>query len=267
MLKDLFPKRKFYFFLLPFIGGAAIVLANFFSPPNYNELNFVHRFVATGIVGKWEKFNLLLPADERAILDYDSLINQLNFYEKDFVEKIFSINPKELGFKGPFYSKEKPTRLIKVENVILDLSKNIETGVQYCPPQSYQDYLRMMTAMKEQIGKQLYIDSGYRSPGRQAYLFIYYLVRDADYSLLENARWIALPGFSEHGNPINNAIDFVNEDGINGFSRGQTPEAFENLPEYKWLQENGNNFNFFLSYPKDNPHGVAFEPWHWHWDN
>lgn len=258
-------RKIFYSIILLLIAAAGFFLANLYSAPNYDHLNFAHRFVAEGIVRKWEKFNLLLPSDERAVLDYDTLIHQLNFYEKDFVEKIFSVNPKELGFKGPFYSKEKPKRLIKVENVILDSSKNIETGVQYCPPNSYHDYLKMMAAMKMEIGRQLYIDSGYRSPGRQAYLFIYYLARDADYSLKENARWIAMPGFSEHGNPINNAIDFVNVDGINGFSRGQTPEVFENLPEFKWLQENGNKFNFFLSYPRDNPHGVAFEPWHWHW--
>lgn len=247
------------------IVAALYVIIKFYSSADYEKLNFIQRVVAFNIVSKWEKYNFSLPSKNRAVLDYDSLLSQLNFYEKDFVNEIFSVNPKELGFKGPFYSKAKPTKLVMIESIILDSAKDVETGIQYSPEHSYRDYIRMMDAMKTEIGKKLFIDSGYRSPGRQAYLFFFYLVRDNDYSLLENAKWIAMPGFSEHGNPINNAFDFINEEGINGFSRGQTAADFENLDEYKWLLSKGSEFNFFLSYPKDNPHGVAFEPWHWHW--
>ncbi len=92
-------------------------------------------------------------------------MNQLNFYERSFAESIFKIDPKELGFKGPKYSKEKPGKLVKVESVKVG---DRETGIQYCAEQSYKDYLQMMDKMKKDIGKQLFIDSGYRSPGRQA---------------------------------------------------------------------------------------------------
>ena len=78
--------------------------------------------------------------------------------------------PKELGFKGPKYSKEKPGILVKVESVRVG---NRETGIQYCAEQSYKDYLPMMDKMKKDIGKQLFIDSGYRSPGRQALFGIF----------------------------------------------------------------------------------------------
>lgn len=96
-------------------------------------------------------------------------------------------------------------------------------------------------------------------------MFIY-LTTSGDYSLKENAKWIAMPGYSEHGNPINNAIDFTSENGINGFSDSQSAKDFETLPEFGWLMQNANNFNFYLSYPRDNKFGVAFEPWHWHWE-
>ena len=76
-----------------------------------------------------------------------------------------------------------------------------------------------------------------------------------------------MPGYSEHGNPVNNAIDFTNEVGINGFSGNQTAKHFELLTEFEWKLKNANQFNFYLSYPKNNPYGVAFEPWHWHWEN
>ena len=75
-----------------------------------------------------------------------------------------------------------------------------------------------------------------------------------------------MPGYSEHGNPVNHAIDFTNENGINGFSDNQTAGDFESLPEFDWLMKNANQFNFYLSYPENNPYGVAFEPWHWHWE-
>lgn len=239
------------------------VAYQFYAEINLDRLNFLHRWSAKSVFETWDNYLENIPKDRRSIVDYDTLMNQLNFYERDFAERIFKINPKGLGFKGPFYSKEKPGKLVKVESVKVG---DRETGIQYCPEQSYADYLLMIEQMKKDIGKILYIDSGYRSPGRQAYLVFYYLTSSSDYSLKENAKWIAMPGYSEHGNPINNAIDFTSENGINGFSDGQSSKDFEALPEFEWLMKNANKFNFYLSYPRDNKFGVAFEPWHWHWE-
>jgi len=58
-------------------------------------------------------------------------------------------------------------------------------------------------------------------------------------------------------------IDFINEKGING---EVNPEDFEVLPEYAWLTANAAQFHFYLSYPKNHPTGIAFEPWHWHFE-
>jgi len=248
------------------LAAAALIIYSIYlfnSEINLDKLNFIHRKIARSVIDSWENYLSNIPKDRRSIVDYDTLMSQLNFYEKSFVERIFKIDPKELGFKGPYYSKEKPGKLIKVESVKVG---ERETGIQYCPEQSYADYLLMIEQMKKDIGKILYIDSGYRSPGRQAYLVFYYLTSSSDYSLKENAKWIAMPGYSEHGNPINNAIDFTSENGINGFSDGQSAKDFEALPEFDWLMKNANQFNFYLSYPRDNPYGVAFEPWHWHWE-
>jgi hypothetical protein len=235
----------------------------FQSPINLDELNFIHRAAAESVFESWDKYLISLPKERSAIVDFDTLMNQLNFYERDFAERIFQIDPKEIGFKGPKYSKGKPERPVKIESVKVG---DRETGIQYCPEHSYKDYLLMTEKMKKEIGKQLLIDSGYRSPGKQAYLFFYYLTTSSDYSLKENAKWIAMPGYSEHGNPVNNAMDFTSENGINGFSDNQTAADFEALPEFYWLMENANQFNFYLSYPKDNTFGVAYEPWHWHWE-
>ena len=256
-------KRIFLFIGLAAAASGIWCLYLFLSPINYSELNFVQKMTAKSVFDKWEEYFQSISKEKRAVADFDEMIKQLNIVERNFAGRIFEIDPKELGFKGPNYSKEKPGKLVKIETVKVGDRK---TGIQYCPEHSYKDYFAMMEKMKNDIGRKLFIDSGYRSPGRQAYLFFYYLTTSSDYSLNENAKWIAMPGYSEHGNPINNAIDFTSENGINGFEGDQTAADFESLLEFEWMVENANQFNFYLSYPKDNPFGVAFEPWHWHWE-
>lgn len=237
-----------------------------FTKFNYKRLNFLQRFLLNRALSKWIKIYESIAIDKYAITDYEALLKLLNVFERYLVRQILTIDPKDLGFKGPFYSLEPATNLIKIDSFKFKNELHRETGIQYCPAHSYNDFVKMSEEMYKEIGKRIYIDSGYRSPGRQAYLFLYYLIMDNDYCLLENAKWIALPGYSEHGANINNAIDIATEEGINGFSEDQCAKDFENTIEFKWLLENANKFNFYLSYPKDNDLGVAYEPWHWHWE-
>ncbi len=234
---------------------------------NLEELNFFQKKVIKRVLSKWKKYVGSIPKDKYAIMDFDTMMNMLNKYERYLIKQILTINPQDIGFKGPFYSLEKANHLIKVDSVrFVGKGEGRETGVQYCPEHSYIDFKLMAEKIKEEENLDIYIDSGYRSSGRQAYLFVLYLVEDNNFCLKENGKWIALPGYSEHGSPVNNAIDIVNKEGINGFSENQTSEAFEATQEYKWLVKNANEFNFYLSYPKNNSLGVAYEPWHWHWE-
>ena len=89
----------------------------FHSPVNLDELNFIHRTVAKSVFDSWDKYLTSIPKDISAIVDFDTLMNQLNFAERNFAERVFQINPREIGFKGPKYSKEKPGRLVKIESV------------------------------------------------------------------------------------------------------------------------------------------------------
>jgi D-alanyl-D-alanine carboxypeptidase len=73
---------------------------------------------------------------------------------------------------------------------------------------------------------------------------------------LERAlEYSAYPGFSEHHS--GEAIDIG--------TPGSTPleEEFETTPAFHWLRANASAFGFALSYPRGNPFGVAYEPWHW----
>jgi LAS superfamily LD-carboxypeptidase LdcB len=246
------------------VGGGYALLA---QPPDHDRLNFLQRCMVGAVVAKWEKEVEALPEEKRPLVDFGYLMGRLNFIEKMVVSRIFAIPPRELGFKGPFHTLEKPQRLVKISPANYRLNgQEKSTGSQYCPETSYNDYLKMMAQMRRDLGRELFIQSGYRSPGMQAYLFLYYLARKHHYSLQETARWVALPGYSEHGAPVNNALDFINRDGISGEEPGQTPEDFEGLPEYRWLLAHAHEFNFHLSYPRGNQLGISFEPWHWHWE-
>jgi D-alanyl-D-alanine carboxypeptidase len=136
--------------------------------------------------------------------------------------------------------------------------RQVQLPPQFLPKKVHERYLEMMSAMERRIGKRLLVESGYRSSAYQLYLFLFYL-KNHDYSIRETVKWVALPGYSEHGAPEHQAIDFINSDGISGET---DPAAFENLEEYRWLLENAGRFGFVLSYPKARP-GVTFEPWHW----
>ena len=133
---------------------------------------------------------------------------------------------------------------------------------QYLPQPVLDAYERMMSAMQAELGRRLLVESGYRSAAYQLYLFLFYLPKHG-HSIRETNRFVALPGHSEHGYPPSQAIDFINEAGVNGEDH---PEEFEALPEYAWLQQHAPSFRFVLSYPRDNASHTSFEPWHWRYE-
>jgi hypothetical protein len=236
------------------------------DPIDYERLSDGHRRLAWRVYETLKQFLDSLPDEKKIAAQYEDALDALDEEERRFAERIFAVDPKTLGFNGEFCGRERPEDLVAVPSVTLPLGEGTyETDTQFVPKPAYEGFKKMAAAMKEEIGSTIYVDSAYRGPGRQAYLFFYELVEHCDYSLRENARWIAMPGYSQHGDPVRTAIDVVNERGISGEGPGQKPEDFEREPEYRWLLENARRFNFELSYPRDNKDGVAFEPWHWRW--
>ena len=65
----------------------------------------------------------------------------------------------------------------------------------------------------------------------------------------------AAPGHSEHHS--GRAVD-LGTLGCDALS-----ENFEKTKAYQWLVEHSDSYGFSLSYPRDNPFGIDFEPWHW----
>jgi zinc D-Ala-D-Ala carboxypeptidase len=199
-----------------------------------------------------------------ATLTFAELYKPLNKKQKDFLKSFEKLDANELGvkirYRGAASGKEE---LVKITGQkVKDKDKTMTLPPQFLPKDVYQSYTAMMDAMKKDIGKRLYVESGYRSAAYQLYLFIFYL-KNHSYSIRQTSKFIALPGYSEHGDPKHQAIDFVNEDGIDGQN---DPQAFEVLEEYKWLTQNAYKFGFVLSYPKDSKDGITFEPWHWRYE-
>lgn len=95
--------------------------------------------------------------------------------------------------------------------------------------------------------------SGYRSHDYQLGIFERKLARGL--SIEDILAVNAAPGFSEHHGGL--ALDIG--------APGEPPaeESFEHHASFKWLQANAAGYGFAMSYPRDNPHGIVYEPWHW----
>ena len=199
------------------------------------------------------------------LLTWQELYEPLAPEHRVFLEAFRALRAETLGAISHFF-QEPPIEydLVPVGTQTIrtrDVSSPLDP--QYLPRNVYEAYRRMMDAMERDLGKRLLVESGYRSSAYQLYLFLYYLPKH-DHSITETNRFVALPGYSEHGCVPRQAIDFINQEGVNGEDH---PEEFEALPEYAWLTQHASAFGFALSYPRDNPFHTSFEPWHWHFES
>lgn len=97
--------------------------------------------------------------------------------------------------------------------------------------------------------------SGWRSHAYQYGIFRRKLARGQDVGQILQVN--TAPGFSEHHG--GDALDIG--------TPGEAPaeESFETTPAFAWLSRRAGDFGFSMSYPRGNPHGIVYEPWHWRW--
>ncbi|MEL4895193.1 M15 family metallopeptidase [Crocosphaera sp. Alani8] len=98
--------------------------------------------------------------------------------------------------------------------------------------------------------------SGFRTVEQQEYLF-FEIKRQRNQDTRKRAQVSAPPKYSEHHTGY--AIDIGD---------GQVPatnlsENFEQTPAFRWLESNAAKYSFELSFPRNNPQGISYEPWHW----
>ncbi|AKC85834.1 M15 family metallopeptidase [Pseudoxanthomonas suwonensis] len=95
--------------------------------------------------------------------------------------------------------------------------------------------------------------SGYRSHDYQLGIFERKRARGQDLAQILAVN--AAPGYSEHHG--GDALDIG--------TPGEPPaeESFEATPAFAWLAAHAGDHGFAMSYPRGNPHGIVYEPWHW----
>ena len=110
-----------------------------------------------------------------------------------------------------------------------------------------------MKAQTEKEGIVLNIVSAFRSVDKQTEIIKRKIDKGSEIDRI--LRECAAPGYSEHHS--GRALDLT--------THGCKPltEAFDKTEAFNWLQENAHSFSFSLSYPKGNKYGIAYEPWHW----
>lgn len=98
--------------------------------------------------------------------------------------------------------------------------------------------------------------SGFRSVEDQQHVF-FDIKAERGQNTTKRAEVSAPPGYSEHHTGY--AIDI----GDGSAPDTNLSQNFENTTAFKWLQANAPYFSFEISFPKNNPQGVSYEPWHW----
>lgn len=118
-----------------------------------------------------------------------------------------------------------------------------------------EKYLQMQAAARKN-GIVLMPLSGFRSISEQEYLF-FKVKEKRNQEAKKRAEVSAPPGYSEHHTGY--AIDL----GDGNTSATNLSPSFEKTAAFRWLQNNAATYSFELSFPRDNPQGVSYEPWHW----
>jgi len=115
---------------------------------------------------------------------------------------------------------------------------------------------QQMVAAARADGINLVTISAFRSIAEQKPLF-FDVKAQRGQDARERAEVSAPPGYSEHHTGY--AIDI----GDGNVPATNLNPRFEKTAAFKWLQKNAARFGFEMSFSRDNPQGVTYEPWHW----
>ena len=160
---------------------------------------------------------------------------------------------EELGIAADYSLR----RLLSVQPEALELvSIGLDEGGRDCRliPRAALAF-RGMRAKARDYDLDLLPLSGFRSVERQAEIIRGKLALGEPIEEVLNT--MAAPGYSEHH--TGRAIDIG--------TPGDMPleESFAETRAFSWLERHGGSFGFRLSFPRENPHGLIYEPWHWCW--
>jgi D-alanyl-D-alanine carboxypeptidase len=116
---------------------------------------------------------------------------------------------------------------------------------------------RRMQASALKDGVELQLVSAYRSVEYQKHLFLKKM--NAGQSIDEILKVNAAPGYSEHHS--GKALDLTCP------GSACLEESFEQTTAFAWLERHAASYGFTMSFPRNNVHGLLYEPWHWCFDD
>lgn len=152
------------------------------------------------------------------------------------------------------YGRTRALRLQREPRELAPIGTDVHGRVQWLEPRAARAFLRMRADALDD-GVALEVVSAFRSASYQ--LGILQRKRERGESIAQILAVSAAPGYSEHH--TGRALDLTTP----GYPALE--QAFEDSPAFAWLMREAGRFRFNLSYPRDNPHGIAYEPWHWCW--
>jgi D-alanyl-D-alanine carboxypeptidase len=133
----------------------------------------------------------------------------------------------------------------------------LSPGLQLRPDaaRSLQAMIRDASAQ----GVRIQVLSAFRSLQLQRELF-FDVKSERNQSSRARAQVSAPPGYSEHSTGY--AVD------LGDASRPDLDlsPAFDTSAAFRWLKANAHRYHFQLSFPRENPQGVSYEPWHWRFE-
>jgi D-alanyl-D-alanine carboxypeptidase len=153
--------------------------------------------------------------------------------------------PADYGAGGGPPAYEEAAELVAV-------GPNLVGKMQRLTPEAARQWQAMAEAA-DRIGISLLMVSGFRGIEYQAALIRKKI--EAGQSISDILTVNAAPGHSEHH--TGRAVDVATPG-----SRPLTRE-FEDTDAFRWLTDRAVEFGFSLTYPRDNPWGIMYEPWHW----
>jgi len=157
----------------------------------------------------------------------------------------------ELGISSS-YAQDTGQPVFEEPGELVEVGPNLVGRMQRLTPEAAEQWRKLVDAA-DAVGIQLLIVSGFRSIDYQAGLIRNKI--EAGQAIEDILRVNAAPGHSEHH--TGQAVDIA--------TPGSRPltEEFEDTDAFRWLESRAIEFGFSLTYPRDNPWGISYEPWHW----
>ena len=152
------------------------------------------------------------------------------------------------------YGRARGLRLVREPAALAFAGIDVHGRAQWLAPPAARAFARMQAAALRD-GVELQLVSAFRSAAYQLGILRRKLERGQ--TIDEILAVSAAPGYSEHHS--GRVVDLTTP----GYAALE--EVFEESPAFAWLGVQAAGFGFRLSYPRGNPHGIAYEPWHWCW--